>query len=205
MKLMNQKELAERWCVAEHFGTLLAIHRGRTTLLEAGVTGALPRLSDVEAFEAAGLITPQSPSRTSNISVLPPQSPLAKKTATKRFEVFANALQQPASALKYLLRKLTPFTSNTSATTGCWPFRYQVNRGTNMRDTKPNSTTAGTPTVLTETELSQRWKMSIRTLQFWRYRRTGPGYIKITVGPFVTPWMRSWLMKLELESSLWTP
>ncbi len=43
-----------------------------------------------------------------------------------------------------------------------------------MREAKPNSTTAGTPTVLTETELSERWKMSIRTLQFWRYRKTGP-------------------------------
>ncbi len=48
-----------------------------------------------------------------------------------------------------------------------------------MRDTKSNSTTAGTPAVLTETELSERWKMSIRTLQFWRYRKTGPKYIKI--------------------------
>lgn len=48
-----------------------------------------------------------------------------------------------------------------------------------MREAKPNSPTEGTPAVLTETELSERWKMSIRTLQFWRYRKTGPKYIKI--------------------------
>jgi hypothetical protein len=48
-----------------------------------------------------------------------------------------------------------------------------------MREEKPNSPTEGTPAVLTETELSERWKMSIRTLQFWRYRKTGPKYIKI--------------------------
>lgn len=47
-----------------------------------------------------------------------------------------------------------------------------------MRKVQPKITSA-TPTVLTEAELSERWKMSVRTLQFWRYRKTGPKYIKI--------------------------
>ena len=90
MKLMNQKELAERWCIAE-----ATLERWRS--IGAGppylklVSQVRYRLSDVEAFEAAGLITPQSPSRTSDISVLPPQSPLAKKQQ-QNAEVFANAL-----------------------------------------------------------------------------------------------------------------
>lgn len=43
-----------------------------------------------------------------------------------------------------------------------------------MREEKPNTPIEVTPTVLTETELSERWKMSIRTLQFWRYTRAYP-------------------------------
>ena len=33
--------------------------------------------------------------------------------------------------------------------------------------------------LLTEQELAERWRMSIRTLQGWRYRNTGPKFIKI--------------------------
>ena len=33
--------------------------------------------------------------------------------------------------------------------------------------------------LLTEQELAERWRMSIRTLQGWRYRKTGPKFIKI--------------------------
>ena len=90
MKLMNQKELAERWCVAE-----ATLERWRS--IGAGppylklVSQVRYRLSDVEAFEAAGLITPLRPSCTSRISVLPPQSPLAKKQQ-QNAEVFAKAL-----------------------------------------------------------------------------------------------------------------
>jgi hypothetical protein len=90
MKLMNQKELAERWCVAE-----ATLERWRS--IGAGppylklVSQVRYRLSDVEAFEAAGLITPQRPSRKSHTSVLPLQSPLAKKQQ-QNAEVFADAL-----------------------------------------------------------------------------------------------------------------
>ena len=62
MKLMNQKELAERWCVAE-----ATLERWRS--IGAGppylklVSQVRYRLSDVEAFEAAGLTTPTRPSR----------------------------------------------------------------------------------------------------------------------------------------------
>jgi hypothetical protein len=33
--------------------------------------------------------------------------------------------------------------------------------------------------LLTEQELAERWRMSIRTLQGWRQRKTGPKFIKI--------------------------
>ena len=33
--------------------------------------------------------------------------------------------------------------------------------------------------LLTEQELAERWRMNIRTLQGWRYRETGPKFIKI--------------------------
>jgi hypothetical protein len=33
--------------------------------------------------------------------------------------------------------------------------------------------------LLTKQELGERWRMSIRTLQGWRYRKTGPKLIKI--------------------------
>lgn len=91
MKLMNQKELAERWCIAE-----ATLERWRS--IGAGppylklVSQVRYRLSDVEAFEAAGLTTPARPSRTSHISVLPQQqSPLAKKQQ-QNADVFAKAL-----------------------------------------------------------------------------------------------------------------
>lgn len=90
MKLMKQKELAERWCVAE-----ATLERWRS--IGAGppylklVSQVRYRLSDVEAFEAAGLTTPTCPSHTSYISVLPQQSPLAKKQQ-QNADVFAKAL-----------------------------------------------------------------------------------------------------------------
>ena len=90
MKLMNQKELAERWCVAE-----ATLERWRS--IGAGppylklVSQVRYRLSDVEAFEAAGLTTPARPSRTSHISVLPQQSALATKQQ-QNADVFAKAL-----------------------------------------------------------------------------------------------------------------
>ena len=90
MKLMNQKELAERWSVAE-----ATLERWRS--IGAGppylklVSQVRYRLSDVEAFEAAGLTTPTRLSRTSQISVLPQQSPLEKKQQ-QNADVFAKAL-----------------------------------------------------------------------------------------------------------------
>ena len=33
--------------------------------------------------------------------------------------------------------------------------------------------------LLTEQELGERWRMSIRTLQGWRQRKTGPNFVKI--------------------------
>jgi transposase-like protein len=33
--------------------------------------------------------------------------------------------------------------------------------------------------LLTEQELAEHWRMSIRTLQGWRYRKTGPKFVKI--------------------------
>ncbi len=31
---------------------------------------------------------------------------------------------------------------------------------------------------LTETDLARRWRMSVRTLQAWRWRKVGPPYLK---------------------------
>jgi len=31
---------------------------------------------------------------------------------------------------------------------------------------------------LTETDLARRWRMSVRTLQAWRWRKIGPPYVK---------------------------
>jgi DNA-binding transcriptional regulator YiaG len=32
---------------------------------------------------------------------------------------------------------------------------------------------------LTETDLARRWRMSVRTLQAWRWRKVGPPYLKV--------------------------
>ncbi|WP_442919657.1 helix-turn-helix domain-containing protein [Methylobacter sp.] len=39
--------------------------------------------------------------------------------------------------------------------------------------------TQNTKTALTEAELADRWSVSIRTLQDWRRRGTGVGYLKL--------------------------
>jgi len=31
---------------------------------------------------------------------------------------------------------------------------------------------------LTETDVARRWRMSVRTLQAWRWRKVGPPYLK---------------------------
>ncbi len=54
-----------------------------------------------------------------------------------------------------------------------------ITKETNMQDMKFSDTTEIQLTMLTETELSVRWKLSVRTLQFWRYKKTGPKYIKL--------------------------
>ncbi len=48
-----------------------------------------------------------------------------------------------------------------------------------MHDMKVSETTELQSIMLTEFELSVRWKLSVRTLQFWRYKETGPKYIKL--------------------------
>lgn len=39
---------------------------------------------------------------------------------------------------------------------------------------------ASTPLIchLTETDVARRWRMSVRTLQAWRWRKVGPPYLK---------------------------
>lgn len=34
-------------------------------------------------------------------------------------------------------------------------------------------------TYFTQTELARRWRISPRTLERWRWRRTGPAYVKL--------------------------
>jgi hypothetical protein len=89
-KMITQKELAERWSLAE-----ATLERWRSIGIGPHYVKLMSRvryrLSDVEAFEAAGLTTPARPSRTSHISVLPQQSPLAKKQQ-QNADVFAKAL-----------------------------------------------------------------------------------------------------------------
>jgi hypothetical protein len=34
-------------------------------------------------------------------------------------------------------------------------------------------------TMFNETELASRWKISVRTLQDWRRRKTGPRFVKL--------------------------
>lgn len=35
------------------------------------------------------------------------------------------------------------------------------------------------PTYLQQSELAERWRLSQRTLERWRWQKTGPNYIKI--------------------------
>lgn len=89
-KMITQKELAERWSLAE-----ATLERWRSIGVGPHYVKLISRvryrLSDVEAFEAAGLTTPARPSRTSHISVPPQQPPLAKKQQ-QNADVFAKAL-----------------------------------------------------------------------------------------------------------------
>ena len=41
------------------------------------------------------------------------------------------------------------------------------------------ATLAEPATMLNETELASRWKISVRTLQDWRQRKTGPHFVKL--------------------------
>lgn len=88
--MITQKELAERWSLAE-----ATLERWRSIGIGPHYVKLMSRvryrLSDVEAFEAAGLTTPARQSRTSHISFLPQQSPLAKKQQ-QNADVFAKAL-----------------------------------------------------------------------------------------------------------------
>jgi DNA-binding transcriptional regulator YiaG len=43
---------------------------------------------------------------------------------------------------------------------------------------RPGSQTRAT-TRFNETELASRWKISVRTLQDWRRRKTGPRFVKL--------------------------
>ena len=89
-KMITQKELAERWSLAE-----ATLERWRSIGVGPHYVKLMSRvryrLSDVEAFEAAGLTTPTRLSRTSQISALVQQSPLAKKQQ-QNADVFAKAL-----------------------------------------------------------------------------------------------------------------
>lgn len=42
-----------------------------------------------------------------------------------------------------------------------------------------NHTPAESTTMFNETELASRWKISVRTLQDWRRRKTGPRFVKL--------------------------
>jgi hypothetical protein len=42
-----------------------------------------------------------------------------------------------------------------------------------------NPTPAESTTMFNETELASRWKISVRTLQDWRRRKTGPRFVKL--------------------------
>ena len=44
-----------------------------------------------------------------------------------------------------------------------------------------NTSAIGTPTTrhLTQTDLANRWQISERTLERWRWRKLGPPYIKV--------------------------
>ena len=41
-----------------------------------------------------------------------------------------------------------------------------------------NNTPVETTTMFNESELASRWKISVRTLQDWRRRKTGPSFVK---------------------------
>ncbi len=42
-----------------------------------------------------------------------------------------------------------------------------------------NPTSFETTTMFNESELASRWKISVRTLQDWRRRKTGPSFVKL--------------------------
>lgn len=49
-----------------------------------------------------------------------------------------------------------------------------------------------TTTMFSESELADRWRISVRTLQDWRRRKTGPRFIKL----------RGWAVRYPLEAIL---
>jgi hypothetical protein len=42
-----------------------------------------------------------------------------------------------------------------------------------------NPSPVETTTMFNESELASRWKISVRTLQDWRRRKTGPSFVKL--------------------------
>ncbi len=89
-KMITQKELAERWSLAE-----ATLERWRSIGVGPRHVKLMSRvrywLSDIEAFEAAGLTSSTTPLCPSHVSAPPPQSPLEKKQQ-RNAEVFAEAL-----------------------------------------------------------------------------------------------------------------
>lgn len=53
-----------------------------------------------------------------------------------------------------------------------------------------NPTHAESTTMFNETELASRWKISVRTLQDWRRRKTGPRFVKL----------QGWAVRYPLQS-----
>ncbi len=53
-----------------------------------------------------------------------------------------------------------------------------------------NPTPAESTTMFNETELANRWKISVRTLQDWRRRKTGPRFVKL----------QGWAVRYPLQS-----
>ena len=48
-----------------------------------------------------------------------------------------------------------------------------------MRDRDTDILAYEPTTMFNETELASRWKVSVRTLQDWRRRKTGPQFVKL--------------------------
>ncbi len=55
---------------------------------------------------------------------------------------------------------------------------------------KSEAINPATNTMFNESQLADRWKVSVRTLQDWRFRKIGPRYIKL----------RGWAVRYPLEA-----